>query len=323
MDGQELNSADKNSTALLTNGAAFDELAAALDAYEEGRSSHWRHEQNAFDFSEGSFSGVGPMGTFSQSQGAIATIAHLIFQIPFRLFGLRYRHFLSIDKAARKTARRQGRQYDLDLLRHTLTLGFLRKHLDLEQERAPVCIIGDGYANMSSVVLGSLPNSRVILVNLAKSLMVDLICLQQAFPGESYALVRTAGELARAIDDPMLRIILVGANDAPILAGADISLAINIESMMEMDSPIIQSYFDLLRSTSRGTLPFYCCNLEHKIFSGEGTSNFYDYPWQNTDTILVHGVCPWTKIRYGNTPPFFARRIPDLHRLVYLSRPEQ
>jgi len=190
--------------------------------------------------------------------------------------------------------------------------------MDIEQSRAPVCIIGNGYANMSSVILGSMPISRVILVNLAKSLMVDLICLKKAFPETIYALVYSVDDLSKALADSKIRIILVEANNSSILNGADLSLVINIESMMEMDPPVIQAYFDILRSSANKTLPFYCCNLEHKIFSGEGTSNFHDYPWDDDD-ILVEGICPWTKVRYGNTPPFFAKREHDLHRLVYLN----
>ena len=268
---------------LLIDDAAFDELAARLSDFEEGRSSHWRHEQNLFKFEQQSFSGVGPMGTFSRSTGVVPTVAHFVFQTWFRIFGRRYKHFSSIDKIAKNIASRQSRQYDLDLLRHTLTLAFLRKHLDLEGEGYPICVIGDGYANMSSVILGSLPNSKVIVVNLAKSLMVDLICLRKAFPGEKFALVGTKEELDLALAEPDIRIILVGANDPHTLNNVSLSLAINIESMMEMDSHITKQYFDILRSRSEGDLPFYCCNLENKKFSGTGTSNFYDYPWQEND----------------------------------------
>jgi putative sugar O-methyltransferase len=255
--------------------------------------------------------------------GLVPTLAHYILQIPFRIFAWRFKQFSAIDKVARNIARCQNRQYDLDLLRHTLTLAFLEKHLTPDYATSPVCIIGDGYANMSSVILGHAPQSRVVLVNLAKSLMVDLVCLKKAFPEETHALVRTKQELQQALYETDIRIILICANDAQILKGTDLSLAINIESMMEMDPPIIEMYFDLLRSTPKGNLPFYCCNLEHKQFSGEGTSCFHDYPWQDTDEILVHELCPWTKYRYGNTPPFFSKRTPDLHRLAYLCRAEK
>lgn len=303
---------------MLLNEEAFKALSARVDDFEEGRSSHWRHEQNSFIFDEDSFSGVGPMGTFSQSRGLTPSVAHFLLQLPFRLYGLRFRRFVAIDKTARTITRSQGRQYDLDMLRHTLTLAFLCAHLDLDNATDPVCIIGDGYANMSSVILGSIPQSRVVLVNLNKSLIVDTICLKKAFPELGFALVSSPEELAEALSMDSLRIILISANNAGMLEGASFSLAINIESMMEMDPSVIEEYFRILRSGGKEKLAFYCCNLERKKFSGDGTSSFFDYPWRDADEILVDGTCPWTKFRYGNTPPFFARRTPDLHRLVYL-----
>ena len=305
---------------MLLNETAFNALSARADDFEEGRSSHWRHEQNNFKFDQNSFSDVGPMGTFSQAQGLVPTIAHFVLQLPFRLYGLRFRHFISIDKTARTITRRQGRQYDLDMLRHTLTLAFLRAHLELENTTDPICIIGDGYANMSSVIIGSMPQSRAILVNLNKSLIVDLICLRKAFPDLSFALVKSPEELGEALSMDNLRVIAISANNAGVLEDAGFSLAINIESMMEMDPPVIEEYFRILRSGSKEHSAFYCCNQEHKQFSGDGTSNFFDYPWRDTDEILVDGTCPWTKFRYGNALPFFTRRTPDLHRLIYLSR---
>jgi len=304
---------------MLLNDDAFNEVASHVDDFEEGRSSHWTHEQKTFRFDKDSFSDVGPMGTFSQSQGLVPTVAHFFFQLPFRLIGLRYKHFLSIDGIARRIAKAQNRQYDLDLLRHVLTLAFLRKHLNLETETDPICIIGDGYANMASVILGALPKSRVILVNLNKSLIVDLVCLRKAFSEINCALARTPEELDEALSSENVRVVAIGANDAGILTGNNLSLAINIESMMEMDPPIIQEYFDLLRSCPGGKTAFYCCNQEFKQFSGEGTSNFHEYPWSKEDEILHHGLCHWTIFRYGNTPPFYSRRVPDLHRLVYLN----
>lgn len=302
---------------MLLNKDAFDEVSARINDFEEGRSSHWRHEQNAFEFDETSFSDVGPIGTFSTSSGVVPTVAHFVFQIPYRLYGLGYRYFLPISRAARAIARRQSRQYDLDLLRHVLTLAFLRKHMGKKILDGPICIIGDGYANMASVILATMPESKVILVNLNKTLLVDLICLRRGFPEIDYALARSQAELDEALNSG-IRVIAVSANDASILRGKQMALSINIESMMEMDPPIIAEYFDIIRSAPGDGAMFYCCNQEFKRFSGEGTSNFHEYPWQDDDQILVDGVCTWTKIRYGNTFPFYGRRRPDLHRLVNL-----
>jgi hypothetical protein len=302
---------------MLLNKDAFDELASRVGEFEGGRSSFWRDEQDVFKFDEKSFSGVGPLGTFSTSSGVIPAVAHFVLQLPYRLNGLRFKYFSSICRAARVIARKQSRQFDLDLLRHVLTLAFLRRHLGTRISQGPICIIGDGYANMASVILATMPESKVIVVNLNTTLLVDLICLRTAFPETDYVLVRTESELDEALASD-IRIIAIGANEASILRGKRLALSINIESMMEMDAPVIEDYFNIIRSAPGEYATFYCCNQESKRYSADGTSNFYEYPWRDDDRILVDEICTWTKIRYGNTVPFYSRRKPDLHRLVDL-----
>ena len=174
---------------------------------------------------------------------------------------------------------------------------------------------------MASVILESLPQSKVVLINLAKSLLVDFVCLRKAFPHLKIALVRTRKELEESLFNEEIRATILVANDSDILMGCKFSLAINIESMMEMDPPEIERYFNILRSASDNEMPFYCCNLEKKLFSGgKGSSCFYDYPWAEDDKIILHETCPWTRIRYGNTFPFIFKREADLHRLTILKQ---
>lgn len=75
---------------MLLNEDAFDELVSRLDDFEEGRSSHWQHEQNQFSYDQESFHDVGPMGTFSTASGIVPTVAHFVFQLPFRLLGVTF-----------------------------------------------------------------------------------------------------------------------------------------------------------------------------------------------------------------------------------------
>ena len=128
----------------------------------------------------------------------------------------------------------------------------------MNQDSKVICIIGDGYANMASVILGTQQNSRVIIVNLNKSLIVDLICLRNAFSDLSYALVSTSEDLEKALAIDNIRVIAIGSNDAGILKGAKLSLAINIESMMEMDPPVIKEYFDIFGNVKGVVLKRKC-----------------------------------------------------------------
>jgi putative sugar O-methyltransferase len=234
---------------------------------------------------------------------------------------LKYRHFISTDATARKIARRQGRQYDLDLLRHAITLAFFRTHLNIENEPDPMCIIGDGYANMSTVILGALPKSRVILVNLNKTLIVDLICLRKGLPDINYALVRNEQELEEALNIKNIRAIAITADDAQLIEKADISVAVNIESMMEMDPSTTSNYFQYLRNCGGDTTAFYCNNNEEKILPDGTASRFFEYPWHDKDLYLLDERCPWRKYKYGFNPPLFYKRCRhNPHRLAILAK---
>ena len=67
---------------------------------------------------------------------------------------------------------------------------------------------------MASLILANLPKSRVILVNLTKTLLVDLAFVYKAFPDLGIALVRDSGEMTEAINRTDIRVIAVKADHA-------------------------------------------------------------------------------------------------------------
>jgi len=317
---------------MLINEHAIEEIARHSDRIDATASSHWRLDdrnrgehplkKDPFNFTYGpkGFAAIGPIGAISTKRGPMHRLAHRMLQIPIRATGRRFPTFADIDRAATSIAGRQGRAYDKDLLRHALTLAFLRRNLYLEGESDPIAVIGDGFANMASLLLACLPKSRVILVNLTKALLVDMAFAFKAFPGAGMALVRDAEELDEAMGRTDIRVLALGADLAPLLADIPIALGINILSMMEMDPPVTKAYFDVLRRCPRARTAFYCCNRVEKQLPDGTVTRFFDYPWDREDEILVDEPSPWDKFGYRGRPPFYYRTNPIRHRLVWLRK---
>jgi len=91
--------------------------------------------------------------------------------------------FHSLDKICRGIAYDQGRVYDLDMLRQVLTLTWLKQKLaHLLSTESIIVVIGDGFGTFSSLLLNAFPNTRVIAVNLVKTLLVDIVYVLKALP---------------------------------------------------------------------------------------------------------------------------------------------
>jgi len=317
---------------MLVNRDAILEVARQSEDVDDGTSSHWRPENQVagehplkndpfnFDYGPGGFSRIGPIGAISTKTGLLHRAAHGILQIPVRNIGSRFDAFGEIDRSAASIAKRQGRAYDKDLLRHAVTLAFLRDRLDLESETDPIAVIGDGFANMAALILDTLPQSQVILVNLTKTLLVDLAFTHKALPDLGIALVGDAGEMREALTRSDIRVIAVKADHAPLLAGTPVALGINILSMMEMDPPVTKMYFDVLRQCPRTDTAFYCCNRVEKQLPDGTVIRFFEYPWHPDDEILADELSPWDKFAYRGRPPFYYRINPIQHRLVRLNK---
>jgi len=320
---------------MLKNEEAIKEVARQATTLDASASSHWEGQEgqgreydlanDPLDFSKAisSFNVIGPIGAISSKTSLPYKVMHWVLQIPFRLMAIRFKlnDFWKIDRNATAIAESQCRAYDGDLMRHTLTLAMLNEQLDMQKDGRLVAVIGDGFANMSSLLLAHNPNCRVILVNLTKTLLLDLVFLRKALPDENIALAQTADELAAAVALADTRIIAVRADDAHLLAQAPVTLGINIKSMMEMDPAITAAYFDVLRKSPTDQTAFYCCNLDKKTWADGTVISFSDYPWHEDDKLLVDALCPWDQFGYRKQLPFYYKRSGlNRHRLAYLKK---
>jgi len=318
---------------MFSGKAAIDFLATEVSKIDPGESSHWKKYHSSFQFTGDGFKGLQGFGGWRKPRGIVLKAVETFLQSRFRRMGEGGADSSILDSLAAEIASTQSRNYDLDLLRQVLTLSFLRARIpQLQKANSVACVIGDGFASMTSLLLASNSASRVVLVNLTKTLLVDLWYLKlwmgdQQF-GNTVDLVTNKDELQRALDKPIStstgsgRVIAIRATDHELISNCPIDFAINIASMQEMDPIVISAYFaDLRQSISGKPLHFYCCNRQEKYLPDGTVTRFLEYPWLVEDQILVDELCPWHQQYYSFKPPFFRPYDgPIQHRLAVMAK---
>jgi len=239
-------------------------------------------------------------------------------------------NFNQLDKLAAEITLKQNRAYDIDVLRQTLTVSFLHKQIPkLMSPSSVALVIGDGFGSMTALLIASKSAGKVILINLTKTLLVDLWYLKQWMGDQVFNsavnLVANKDELLLALDKPQSNflgeVIAIRATDYELLQYCSINFGINIASMQEMNPPVIAEYFKFLRANcKKNILYFYCCNRKEKQLPDGTITRFNEYPWSAQDEILVDELCPWHQMYYSFRPPFFRPFDgPIQHRLAVLN----
>ena len=301
--------------------AAIDALAATLEVDDPEASSHWIEMHKGFAYGPDGFSGLIGFGDHSAPKTVLHRIGHSLLQTPFRYIGAQFPCFAVDYENVKSVAKRQNRQLNVDMVRQAITLSMLRQKLQLETVTQPILIIGDGFATMASLILLGVPNVTVVLVNLTKTLFVDLVYLQRTVPDCVFALARSSEEYEVALAEPAIKAIAVQARDANALKSSLIGICLNILSMQEMNPPAIASYFRIMRETPGPGTIFYCCNRLDKTLPDGTRVRFQEYPWCSQDEILLDGLCPWSQFYYSIRPPFYRKYDGRIwHRLAILAK---
>jgi hypothetical protein len=193
------------------------------------------------------------------------------------------------------------------------------------------CVIGDGFATMTSLLIRSKSAKIVILVNLNKTLMVDLWFLKSWMADTTFEknviLVTDKKSLINAINnendtcESFGKVIAIQAENHYLIKECNIDIAINIASMQEMNPHVINDYFDDLRvAAKKNKTYFYCANRESKELPDGTFTRFEDYPWLDSDIVILDELCPWHRNYYKFIPPSYNLYDgPIRHRLVELS----
>ena len=169
---------------------------------------------------------------------------------------------------------------------------------------------------------------KVVLVNLSKTLLVDLIYHKAAIGEDRFerevALADDEVGLQEALGSDVVRVIALQASNHSLIQNCPINVFVNIASMQEMDPHIVAEYFDDFRKSVKTNdhhvKHFYCCNREEKSLVDGTIVRFRDYPWRDDDVHLVDELCPWHQKYYSWRIPFYFNYDGDmLHRLTKLS----
>jgi hypothetical protein len=310
---------------MLTGDAALNALENRIGENEKNRSSYWDQEQNSFSVkADGSVEGASVLGMVSTNASLLHTLVHWALQFPFRRMAGNAKNYRECEGWGRQIASRLGRQFTHDMIRQTLTLAIIREHINFESPDDCNLVIGDGYGVLTSLFLLAAPHRKTILVNLTKPLLLDAVHIRQSVPGVNIALVSNDTEMAGALSNADINLILIQADHAEIAALAPIGIAANVVSMQEMDLAVIAEYFQILRNNPAKKTFFYCCNKLYKKLIDGTEVRFDDYPWDTKDQVLHNSICPWSQWYYTKFPPFWRYRVGKLriiwHRLASLNK---
>jgi putative sugar O-methyltransferase len=301
---------------ILSGNKAIQHLAGVIEKEDPAASSHWRKYHTGFTFTGDDFSGIQGFGNLEHPYTGWRAVAHHWLQQRYRRMAASFPAFAELDALNKAITKKQNRSYDLDVLRQTLTLAFLRKQIpDAFHENATAWVIGDGFASMSCLLFASRSVNTIVLINLSKTLMVDLWYLRRWMGEEVFAqsvhLITDVSDVnALSASDSTAkypRVIAIQAMDHDLLNHLPADLVINIASMQEMDLSVIAGYFNNIHTAAARYQPlyFYCCNREEKLLPDGTITRIDAYPWEAGDAILVNERCPWHQQYYLLKPPFY------------------
>jgi len=178
-----------------------------------------------------------------------------------------------------------------------------------------ICIIGDGYGFLSSLIKLTNPKIKVISVNLGRTLFFDVFYSEKCLPDLNPLLLEK--NIVKNMSLSTSELVFIEAENYSLLENLEVDLFINIASMQEMNPEVIDKYFKYMRSSKKSPCYFYCCNRLEKELPDGSIIKFMNYPWKNNDDVLIDELCPWYKKYPSLKPPFFRKYDgPIQHRLI-------
>jgi hypothetical protein len=179
-----------------------------------------------------------------------------------------------------------------------------------------ICVIGDGYGFVTTLIKRMYPDKTVICVNIGRMLIFDVLgCEQNLFSQSGSNKVSIIKKTSDLENYDKGHLFFLEAENCGLLRNLPIGLFINICSMQEMEMDVINNYFSIMRSSSIESY-FYCCNRQKKTFKDGSCISFEKYPWIDNDEILLDDICPWIASKPVVQFPFVKYFQPHQHRAV-------
>ena len=282
-------------------------------------SSHWAAYSREFDVrldEDGNVTamegkGFGDLGVRGVVRTGLSWICYASYWL--RLPGKR--RVIDLLPRALEVCRKMGAAFSFDCFKQVYTLALLGPHIERMQERRGsglrVMVIGDGYGFLCALIKSVYPGTRLILVDIGKTLLFQAETCQNAYPTSSHALVGESDD-AEILYCPAERLDEI--EDW-------IDVAINIASMQEMTPETVSGYFFFLRTHCHPENLFYCCNREHKVLLGGEILKFHEYGWKEGDVHHIDELCPWYRYFFALGTARFRHRVagvpvPFVHRFA-------
>lgn len=236
------------------------------------------------------------------------TLFNLLLNIPIFLY-LIFNSWLKLKPKTFYTTLfytiRSGQIFSNDVTRCALTIDYLEKNIgDLNLKT--ITIIGDGYGRLGCLVKLLFPESRIIYINLGRTLIFDYYYSFRVFPNLQHKLIKNLDNFTADFN----------YIEAEFYKKFEIKsdIFVNIASMQEMNLEQINDYFTLIKKNPNQIL--YCCNRLSKKLPDNSIINFSDYPWKGLE-IIKDELCPWHQ-KFPSLKPPFIRKFdgPTQHRLA-------
>ena len=265
----------------------FSKLIRKLGKKESVSSSHWDKYHQNFQYGINGFKGLNGFGNKSNKFRFI----HKIFLKKYRKYSSQSHFFEKIDQSALLISKFQKRAYNLDIYRQILTLDFLNQRINLREIERTI-VIGDGFGTMATLLLENNLSKQIFLVNLRKTLLVDLFYINKTIGDKRFEkeiiFIDDSNQISKI--EKKNRIIAIEAEKYHLLSKIKKDLIINIASFQEMDLDVISNYFKYLYNKGEESSIFIYAT-RRKILPDGSLIRFKDYPFNSEDSILVDELC--------------------------------
>jgi len=237
-----------------------------------------------------------------------------------------------LKSSADRICRKMELDPTFDVFRQVCSLHLLNSYITSTNitGKLVIIIIGDGYGVLSALLKERYPDATIVLADLGKTLLVQALHLQRAYPQMSHELIGAVDESTET------DFLYCPADEITKLETLSFNIAVNIASMQEMNAHTIEAYFDLLRKSMQKNNIFYCCNRQSKTLVDGEKSELRHYPWSPDDKVLLDEECPWQKYfvsrdKSKNGPTLLNRRLPfinyydgkTIHRIVVMKQDQR
>lgn len=180
-----------------------------------------------------------------------------------------------------------GRRTTYDYLRAQYHLASLAPHLPEEiregRERLISIEIGPGTGLLMLAVKQLIPNSTLVLVDLPEILPFSSLFLTTVMPERKFLFLNQyEAQRGHWMDYDF---VFLPPAVAPQLPSRSFHLALNTDSMQEMNLSTIREYFQLIRRLLKPSSLFYSSNRREKWIGNENT-RLADYPYTADDSDL-------------------------------------